>query len=222
MIILLVEDDASLQRGLLRALEDMGHQAVPASDGEHADTLLSAEPFDLVVLDLGLPKLDGLEVLRRLRNRRKSTPVLVLSARDRTQDRVHGLNSGADDYLNKPFDLSEFEARVRALLRRGQGAQTRVGMLDWSWESRQASIAGEPLVLSAKEISLLETLLQQVDRVISKETLSHRLGDVDMAAGDNTVEVYIHRMRRKLASAGLEIITVRGVGYLLRETADAR
>jgi DNA-binding response OmpR family regulator len=222
MKILLVEDDPSLQRGLLRAMEDMGHQAVLAGDGSHADTLLKAETFDMVVLDLGLPGLDGLDVLRRLRQRRKSTPVLILSARDRTEDRVLGLNSGADDYLNKPFDLSEFEARVRALLRRGQGAQTRVGALDWSWEARQASVAGEPLVLSAKEITLLESLLQQLDRVVGKETLSNRMGDADMAAGDNTVEVYIHRLRRKLASAGLEIVTVRGVGYLLREVGDAR
>lgn len=220
MRILLVEDDPSLQRGLLRALDDMGHQTVPAGDGEHADTLLNAESFDLVVLDLGLPKLDGLEVLRRLRARRKSTPVLILSARDRTEDRVLGLNSGADDYLNKPFDLSEFEARVRALLRRGQGAQTRAGRLDWSWEARQATVAGEPLVLSAKEITLLESLLHQLDRVVSKETLSNRMGDADVAAGDNMVEVYIHRLRRKLVPAGLEIVTVRGVGYLLREAAD--
>lgn len=219
MRILLVEDDPSLQNGLLRALDDMGHQAVPAGDGEHADILLNAETFDLVVLDLGLPRLDGLEVLRRLRARRKSTPVLILSARDRTEDRVLGLNSGADDYLNKPFDLTEFEARVRALLRRGLGAQTRAGTLDWSWETRQATVAGEPLVLSAKEITLLESLLHQLDRVVSKETLSNRMGDADVAAGDNTVEVYIHRLRRKLASAGLEIVTVRGVGYLLREAS---
>jgi DNA-binding response OmpR family regulator len=217
MKILLVEDDPSLQRGLVKALDDMGHQIVPASDGAHADTLLATEPFDLVVLDLGLPRLDGLEVLKRLRQRRKSTPVLILSARDRTEDRVLGLNSGADDYLNKPFDLSEFEARVRALLRRGQAAQTRVGLLDWSWENRQASIADEPLVLSAKEITLLETLLQQIDKVVSKEALSNRMGDAEVAAGDNTVEVYIHRLRKKLASAKLEIVTVRGVGYLMRE-----
>ncbi|MBV8467001.1 MAG: response regulator transcription factor [Burkholderiales bacterium] len=220
MRILLVEDDVSLQRGLTRAVSDMGHQAVVASDGAYADTLLAAEAFDLVILDLGLPKLDGLEVLKRLRARRKQTPVLILSARDQLEDRVLGLNTGADDYLNKPFELSELEARVRALLRRGLGAQTSIGTLDWSWELRQASIGGEHLSLSAKELTLLESLLSQADRVVSKETLTNRMGDSEMAAGDNTVEVYIHRLRRKLAPAGLEIVTIRGVGYLLREVQD--
>ena len=220
MRILLVEDDATLQRGLETALAGMGHQVLIAGDGSHADTLLAGETFDLVVLDLGLPKLDGLEVLKRLRARRKTTPVLILSARDRIEDRVLGLDSGADDYLNKPFELTELEARVRALLRRGQGAQTTVGGLDWSWEQRQASIAGEPVTLSAKELTLLESLLSQVDKVVSKETLTNRMGDAEGAAGENPVEVYIHRLRRRLAPAGLEIVTVRGVGYLLRETPN--
>jgi len=220
MRILLVEDDPTLQRGLETALAGMGHQVLLAGDGSYADTLLSGESFDLVVLDLGLPKLDGLEVLKRLRARRKTTPVLILSARDRIEDRVLGLDSGADDYLNKPFELTELEARVRAMLRRGQGAQTTVGGLDWSWEQRQASIHGEPITLSAKELTLLESLLSQVDKVVSKETLTNRMGDAEGAAGENTVEVYIHRLRRRLAPAGLEIVTVRGVGYLLRETPN--
>ncbi|MBV8658042.1 MAG: response regulator transcription factor [Burkholderiales bacterium] len=220
MRILLVEDDATLQRGLETALAAMGHQVLIAGDGSYADTLLAGETFDLVVLDLGLPKLDGLEVLKRLRARRKTTPVLILSARDRIEDRVLGLDSGADDYLNKPFELSELEARVRALLRRGHGAQTTVGGLEWFWEQRQASIAGEPVTLSAKELTLLESLLSQVDKVVSKETLTNRMGDAEGAAGENTVEVYIHRLRRRLAPAGLEIVTVRGVGYLLRETPN--
>lgn len=221
MRILLAEDDAALQKGLSSVLQGMGYQLVVAGDGEHADSLLAAEHFDLVVLDLGLPKLDGLSVLRRLRARRKYMPVLILSARDRTEDRVMGLDAGADDYLGKPFELSELEARVRALLRRGQGARLALGALEWDWEARQATIAGELLTLSTREITLLESLLQQVNKVVSKETLTYRLGDDDAAAGDNTVEVYVHRLRRKLATAGLEVVTIRGVGYLLRVKSDA-
>jgi len=159
-------------------------------------------------------------VLRRLRARRRQLPVLILSARDRTEDRITGLNSGADDYLPKPFDLAEFEARVRALLRRGHGAVTCFGRLEWHWESRQALVDGTALSLSPKDLILLESLLQQAGKVVNKESLAWRMGDADLAAGENMVEVYIHRMRRKLAPAGLAILTVRGVGYLLREEAD--
>ena len=219
MRILLVEDDPALQRGLEQAIAGMGYLVQVVSDGQHADTLLAAEQFDLVVLDLGLPKLDGLEVLRRLRARRRQLPVLILSARDRLEDRITGLNSGADDYLPKPFDLAEFEARVRALLRRGHGAVTSLGRLEWDWESRQAMVDGAALFLSPKDLILLESLLQQAGKVVNKESLAWRMGDADLAAGENMVEVYIHRMRRKLAPAGLGILTVRGVGYLLREEA---
>lgn len=217
MRVLLAEDDLTLQRGLAQVLADAGHQAVVAGDGAHADTLLGAEPFDLLVLDLGLPKMDGLAVLERLRGRRQALPVLILSARDRTQDRVHGLNSGADDYLTKPFELSEFEARVRALLRRGQGPAMKFGRLAWWWDRREASVGDEVLALSRHEANLLEALLQTPGRIISKERMAHLLGDDGEVAGDNLVEVYIHRLRRKLADAGLEIRTVRGLGYRLLE-----
>ena len=145
MRILLVEDDLALQRGLQHTLSEAGHQTVAVVDGIHADTLLCAESFDLVVLDLGLPKLDGIAVLERLRKRSQTVPVLVLSARDRTEDRVRGLDTGADDYLCKPFDLAEFEARVRAFVRRGQGASIHVGMLEWSWEDRQGKVERPPM-----------------------------------------------------------------------------
>lgn len=219
MRVLLVEDDLTLQRGLRQTLCDAGHRTVVASDGEHADTLLRGEPFDLVVLDLGLPGLDGIVVLERLRRRRQTTPVLVLSARDRTEDRVRGLDTGADDYLCKPFDLAEFEARVRAFMRRGQGATVRVGALEWSWESRQGRVGGAVLEMSRHEITILETLLQAPGRIVAKGVLARRIGDEVSAAADNMVEVYIHRLRRKLAQFNIEIRTVRGLGYALHESA---
>jgi len=213
--VLLIEDDLTLQRGLAQVLADAGHQAVVAGDGLHADTLLATEPFDLVVLDLGLPGMDGIEVLERLRQRRQTLSVLILSARDRTLDRVRGLDRGADDYMTKPFELSEFEARVRALLRRGQGATLKIGRLEWFWDRREAAVDGAALPLSRHEINLLEALLQTPGRVVAKNTLANLLGDDGAAAGDNMVEVYIHRLRRKLADTGAEIGTVRGIGYRL-------
>jgi DNA-binding response OmpR family regulator len=219
--VLVVEDDLTLQRGLRDALGGAGHQAVVARDGDHADTLLAAEQFDLVVLDLGLPQLDGLAVLERLRRRRKATPVLILTARDRTEDCVKGLDSGADDYMSKPFELSEFEARVRALLRRGQTASVQLGGLEWCLESRQGKVGGANLLLSEHETAILECLLHTPGRIVGKAELALRLGHADAAAGDNLVEVYVHRLRRKLSIAGAEIRTVRGVGYVLREAPVA-
>jgi len=217
MRVLVVEDDPTLQRGLSDALSGAAHQAIVAGDGHHADMLLASQLFDLVVLDLGLPGLDGLALLERLRRRRRTTPVLILSARDRTEDRVKGLDTGADDYMSKPFELSEFEARVRALLRRGQGASREIGALEWCLESRQAKLGGENLRLSEHETTILECLLHVPGRIVGKAQLALRLGHGDAAAGDNLVEVYVHRLRRKLSPAGLEIRTVRGVGFVLCE-----
>jgi two-component system, OmpR family, response regulator len=218
MRVLLAEDDLTLQRGLKQTLCDAGHQTVVVSDGTHADTLLRGEPFDLVVLDLGLPRLDGITVLERLRKRRQTTPVLILSARDRTEDRVRGLDTGADDYMCKPFNLAEFEARVRAFVRRGHGASIRIGALEWFWESRQGWIGADEVDLSKHEVTIMEALLQSPGRIVSKSVLARRIGDEVSAAGDNMVEVYIHRLRKKLTRGGVEIRTVRGLGYALRET----
>jgi len=220
MRVLIVEDDLTLQRGLRHLLSDAGHQTVAVSDGVHADTLLCAESFDLVVLDLCLPKLDGIAVLERLRKRRQTTPVLILSALDRTEDRVRGLDTGADDYLCKPFDLSEFEARVRALVRRGHGVPLRVGTLEWSWENRLGMVGNDELSLSRNEVLVLEALLRIPGKIVSKSALARCIGDEDAAAADNTIEVYIHRLRRKLAHAEVEIRTVRGLGYSLRESTS--
>lgn len=217
MRILLAEDDPTLQRGLAQALHDTGHVTVAACDGAAADLLLATESFDLLVLDLGLPKMDGLVVLERLRRRRQSLPVLILSARDQTNDRVLGLDRGADDYLTKPFELSEFEARVRALLRRGQAGTVRMGSLAWSWESREATVDHVTIGLTRHEANLLEALIQTSGRTVTKATLAQLLGESGIAAEDNLVEVYVHRLRRKLGGTGVEIRTVRGLGYRLQE-----
>lgn len=216
MRILVVEDDPTLQRGLAQALDCAGHTTVVASDGERADLLLTTENFDLLVLDIGLPKMDGLTVLERLRRRRQSLPVLILSARERTHDRVDGLDRGADDYLTKPFELSEFEARVRALLRRGQAGTVRIGGLAWKWETREATIANVAVELTRHEATLLEALIQTPGRTVSKTMLAERLGD-GIPVEDNLVEVYMHRLRRKLINAEVSIRTVRGLGYRLNE-----
>ena len=220
--VLLAEDDLTLQRGLAQVLGEAGHQTVVVGNGAHADTLLATESFDLVVLDLGLPGMDGIEVLERLRQRRQTLAVLILSARDRTLDRVHGLDRGADDYLTKPFELAEFEARVRALLRRGQGASFKLGRLEWFRDRREAAVGKTALALSRHEINLLEALVQVPRRIVAKHTLAQLLGEDGAAAADNMVEVYIHRLRRKLADAEVEIGTVRGLGYRLIEARSER
>ncbi len=219
MRVLLAEDDPTLRRGLAQALAHAGHDAVGAADGAHADTLLATEDFDLLVLDLGLPRMDGLDVLTRLRARRETAnrevPVLILSARDSMEARVRGLDGGADDYLTKPFDLPEFEARVRALLRRGQSSTRVVGRLAWQSDARLASIDGRPIALSPHETAVLEALVRRLGRIVSKASLANLIGD-DGPSADNKVEVYIHRLRRKLADAGIDVHNVRGLGYVLR------
>ena len=217
MRILVAEDDLVLQNGLQHVLTTAGHQTLVASDGLQADMLLNTESFDLLVLDLGLPGMDGLSVLKRLRRRKQSTPVLILTARDRMEERVRGLDAGADDYMSKPFDLSELEARVRALLRRGQGSYIQIGNLDWSWDKRQARIGNNELQLSKNELAILEALIQNPGRIVSKDMLAQRIGNDNTQANDNMVEVYIHRLRKKLADAKVEVRTVRGLGYLLSE-----
>jgi two-component system OmpR family response regulator len=223
MRLLLVEDDPLLADGLTRSLGASGFTIDHAADGTSADHMLSSQAYDLIILDLGLPGLDGLSVLKRLRRRcggSSTTPVLILTARAGLEDRVKGLDLGADDYLAKPFDLPELEARVRALVRRGKfGAnpQLQHGRLRFDTIGRRALVDDEPLELSARELSMLETLLLSAGRVVSKEQLAEQLTGWGEAVGANAIEVYIHRLRRKVEAAGISIRTVRGLGYLLEK-----
>ncbi|HSQ05247.1 MAG TPA: response regulator transcription factor [Burkholderiales bacterium] len=218
MRILIVEDDPVLADGLTRSLRQADYAVDYASDGAEADHVLATQAYDLVILDLGLPKLDGFEVLRRLRRRGVKVPVLILTARDALQDRVKGLDLGADDYLSKPFDLPELEARVRALIRRGQAGGSSVlthGSLTLDTAGRRATLGGEPLDLSAREMGVLEVLMMRTGRVVGKEQLAEQLYGWEEEVGANAIEVYVHRLRKKLEPAGVNIRTVRGLGYLL-------
>jgi two-component system OmpR family response regulator len=194
------------------------------NDGGEADHVLLAQNYDLVILDLGLPKLDGFEVLRRLRRRGSKTPVLILTARDALDDRVKGLDLGADDYLTKPFDLPELEARVRSLIRRGQsggGSILHHGALTLDTVGRRAMLNGEPIELSARELGVLEVLMLRSGRVVNKEQLAEQLYGWEEEVGANAIEVYVHRLRRKLEAAGVVIRTIRGLGYLLEKSPNA-
>ncbi|MGH8663052.1 MAG: response regulator [Burkholderiales bacterium] len=223
MRLLIVEDDPLLADGLKRSLAVHGFAIDHAADGASADHMLSSQAYDLVILDLGLPGLDGLSVLKRLRRRAggsSTTPVLILTARTGLDDRVKGLDLGADDYLAKPFDLPELEARVRAMVRRGKfGAspQLQHGRLRFDTIGRRALVDDQPLELSARELSMLETLLLSVGRVVSKEQLAEQLTGWGEVVGANAIEVYIHRLRKKLETAGISVRTVRGLGYLLEK-----
>jgi len=220
MRILIVEDDPVLADGLTRWLRHAEYAVDCVNDGTEADHVLTAQNYDLAILDLGLPKLDGLEVLRRLRHRGSRVPVLVLTARDGLDDRVKGLDLGADDYLVKPFELAELEARVRALIRRGQsggGSVITHGALALDTAGRRATLNGEPLELSAREIGVLEILMLRTGRVVNKEQLAEQLYGWDEEVGANAIEVYVHRLRRKLEPAGVTIRTIRGLGYLLEK-----
>lgn len=187
-------------------------------DGVQAEHALAGFVYDAVLLDLGLPRREGIEVLRTLRKRGATLPVMVLTARDSIEDRVRGLDAGADDYLLKPFSLAELLARLRALLRRAHGvadSTIRIGRLCFDSMKRQASANGAALALSARELEVLEILLNHAGRVTAKEAIADRLAGWDEGVGENAVEVYIHRLRRKLEGSGAAIRTLRGLGYML-------
>lgn len=218
MKILLVEDDPTLGEAVVLATRQAGFAVDWTRDGVQAENALADFTYDAMLLDLGLPRREGLEVLRNLRKRGASLPVMILTARDTVEDRVRGLDAGADDYLLKPFSLDELLARLRALLRRAHGvADTRIrmGRLCFDSVKRQASVGESPLALSAREVEVLEILLNHAGRVAAKEAIADRLAGWDEGVGDNAVEVYIHRLRRKLEGSGVSIRTLRGLGYLL-------
>ncbi len=220
--ILVVEDESKVARALREGLERQGHQVVIAPTGEEGFFLVNAEEFDLVILDLMLPGRDGLQVLSTLRKRGLETPVLVLTARDAIEDRVQGLDKGADDYLVKPFAFPELLARVRALLRRTeQGPQLRLADLEMNVVTRNAQRRGQYLELTGREFELLEYLLRHKDQVVSREMLARYVWKESARATplDNVMDVHINRLRRKVDEPFDRklIHTVRGVGFVLRE-----
>ena len=231
MRILLVEDDVVLRDVMLRSLGDAGHRIDVATNVEDADHLWRVQPFDAVLLDLNLPAsgsatsglASGLAALRQARGRGDRTPVLVLTARDRTEERIAGLDAGADDYLGKPFDLAEVEARLRARVRRAQGTEDIVtlGRLKLDRKARRFSDGTVPLDLPAREFEVLWELMSPPGRAVSKRTLSDKLSGFDEALGDNALEAFISRLRKKLAGSGAGIRTLRGIGYLLEAESEA-
>lgn len=231
MRILLVEDDPVLGRTMKEGLEKAGHRTEWAGTVEEAQHWWAVQSFDAVLLDLNLPHAangrsglgNGLTALRGARARGDRTPVLILSARDSTEERIAGLDAGADDYLGKPYELKEVEARLRALVRRASGTAdvVTVGRLVLDRQARRCSVAGQPMDLPAREFELLWELMTPPGRVLSKSELSHRLSDTSEALGDNALEAFVSRLRRKLQGSGALIRTLRGLGYVLEDDASA-
>jgi two-component system, OmpR family, response regulator len=222
MRILVAEDDPSLAEGIASYLRPLGHAVEVARNGADADAMLASERYDLLLVDVGLPRMDGFEVVRRLRARAQATPTIMITARDTLDDRVHGLDMGADDYLVKPFELAELAARIRAVVRRGQAAgapRLVVGPLALDVESRRATLGGEPLELTAREWAVLEVLLKRLDKVVPKEHILQAISTWDDDLTLNAIEVYVSRLRAKLEPANIRIRTIRGFGYRLEDVA---
>ena len=218
MRVLVIEDDATLGRALQEFLTDQGYATDWLADGKRALAALANHAYDLLVLDLNLPLIDGLQVLTSLRGEGSEIPVLVLTARDGLADRVAGLDAGADDYLTKPFELAELAARVRALVRRHLGVARSLiefGSLSFDTAHRECRVAGQRLALSVRELSVLEMLMVRAGKVVTKQQIVQGLSALDSDFSENAVEVYIYRLRKRLEGKGAAIQTVRGFGYLL-------
>jgi DNA-binding response OmpR family regulator len=228
MRILIAEDDPGLAEGIAAYLRPLGHAVETARTGADAESMLVNERFDLALVDVGLPRLNGFEVVRRMRARGETTPAIIITARDALDDRVHGLDLGADDYLAKPFELAELAARIRAVVRRGQAARSPQlvhGPLVLDTESRRVSLAGEALELPPREWAVLEILLRRVGKVVSKEHILQSISTWDSELTLNAIEVYVSRLRAKLEPSGIFVRTIRGFGYRLDEfpqEADAK
>jgi len=218
MRVLLVEDNRSLADWIARALRQSGMVVDSMHDGVHADHVLVTQSYDIVLLDLTLPRMDGITVLRNLRSRGSRVPVLVLTVKNNIEDRVIGLDAGADDYLAKPFDLSELEARIRALVRRAQGVvrnEITVGSLSYELAGRCFRVAGQALELAPREHSVLELLIAHANTPVSKQVLSNHIVALDVSLSVEAIEIYVHRLRRKIEGSGAHIRTLRGLGYML-------
>lgn len=222
MRLLVVEDDPDLRRQLTSALEDAGYAVDAAKDGEEGHFLGDTEPYDAVVLDLGLPILDGVSVLEKWRRAGRKMPVLILTARDRWSDKVAGFDAGADDYVAKPFHMEEVLARIRALLRRAAGHATSeisVGPVVLDTKSARVSVDGMPVKLTSLEFRLLSYLMHHKGKVVSRGELVEHLYDQDFDRDSNTVEVFVGRLRKKL---GVDVLhTIRGMGYTVTEPDNA-
>jgi len=219
MKILLVEDNRALSEWLSRTLQADKYTVECVHDGTDADLLLQTETYDLVILDLALPGLDGRDVLKRLRNRRNPVPVLILTAFGGTQDRIEGLDFGADDYMAKPFEVHELEARLRALLRRSNQQKNPIltcASLVYDSNSREFHLAGATLALTPREHAVLEMLMIKSGKTVSKKALADSLFSLDEDVNPDAIEIYIHRVRKKLEPGDAVIVTLRGLGYLLK------
>ncbi len=218
---MIVEDDASLARGMEALLSAAGFAVDIFSTGEEAIELAMSEPYSAIILDLGLPDMDGLEVLQTMRRRGITTPILILTARDSLADRVDGLDKGSDDYLSKPFHPRELESRVRALVRRGQGTPDpvlKIGRLAFNRSSRTVYLDDMAIDLRRRELAVLEVLMGRPGKIIAKERLSAEVFNFNDAVAPNALEVYVGRLRRKLMPNGPVIRTVRGLGYMIDAT----
>ena len=218
MRVLVIEDDAMLGRALQEFLSDQGYATDWLSDGERALAALSTHAYDMLVLDINLPGIDGLQVLAATRQRGQEMPVLLLTARDGLQDRIAGLDAGADDYLTKPFELTELAARVRAVARRHQGhakSLIEYGRLCFDTAHREVRANGQRIALSVRELSVLEMLMSRAGKVVTKQQIVQGLSALDADFSENAVEVYIYRLRRRLEGTGTSIQTLRGFGYTL-------
>lgn len=223
MRVLVVEDNLTLADGVAAVLRGGGYAVDVVNDGISADAVLAAEHFDLVILDLTLPQMDGLAVLRSMRARGNTSSVLVLTARGALDERVRGLDLGADDYMTKPFEVSELEARVRVLLRRQAGlhdASVSFGNLTFDTVTRTLSAFGQPLDMPLRELSVLETLLLRSGKVVGKKTIIESLAAFDDDLSENAVEQYVSRLRRRLAPYALTVRVARGLGYYLDRIID--